>query len=203
MNAAPSGEMTAGGLSCSGKAVGDGITLGLACLVSYWLITRILGRFYFLSRDDELLGGMWAVIATIFVYRQSYQKSVNAALSRMASTLLSFVLCLVYLLMLPFHPWGMTALIAIGSTVMAVIGRSEDIITTAITTSVVMVVAAISPQHAWKVPILRLIETAVGAAVGIVGGQIGVYLAGFTREPALWKEGSGRRRKPSDRPGVG
>jgi hypothetical protein len=30
------------------------------------------------SRDDDLLGGMWAVVATLFVYRDSYEESVGA-----------------------------------------------------------------------------------------------------------------------------
>jgi hypothetical protein len=64
--------------------------LGFACLISYFLITGFLGKIYFLSRDDELLGGMWSVIATIFVYRHTYQQGMKAALTRSAATLLSF-----------------------------------------------------------------------------------------------------------------
>jgi hypothetical protein len=77
-------------------AVGQGAALAIACFISYGLITRILTRAYFISRDDDLLGGMWAVAATVFVYRESYHESAGAALSRMAATLLSFALCLVY-----------------------------------------------------------------------------------------------------------
>jgi uncharacterized membrane protein YccC len=51
-------------------------------------------------------------------------------------------------------------------------GRSEDIVTTGITTAVVMVVAGINPQHAWKQPILRLLDTVVGVCVGIAGAWI-------------------------------
>src|SRR5262245_29100479 len=155
-----------------GKALADAAMLGISCLVSYFLITGILGRAYFLSRDDELLGGMWAVAATIFVYRQSYLQSVNAALSRVAATSISFALCLVYLLMFRFSPWGLAALVAIGTIIMTVLGRSEDVITTGITTTVVMIVAGISPQHAWKNPILRLIDTGVGIVVGIAAARI-------------------------------
>jgi len=90
------------GLAGLPRSVRDGASLGVACLISYLLITRLLGQAYFVSRDDELLGGMWAVIATIFVYRRTYQQSVSAALSRMAATLLSFVICLVSLLIFPF-----------------------------------------------------------------------------------------------------
>jgi hypothetical protein len=47
------------------------------------------------------------------------------------------------------------------------IGRPDDAITTSITTAVVMVVAAIGPHDAWRQPILRLIDTVVGVAVGV------------------------------------
>jgi len=36
------------------------------------------------SAADDLLGGMWAVIATVFVCRFSYHQSTTAAVSRMA-----------------------------------------------------------------------------------------------------------------------
>ena len=57
------------------------------------------------------------------------------------------------------------------------LGRPEDVITTGITSTVVMVVAAISPEHAWKQPILRVIDTIVGAGIGIIGAAISSKLA--------------------------
>jgi hypothetical protein len=158
------------------QAVGTGGALAISSFVSYAVITHLLSRAYFVSRDDDLLGGMWAVAATIFIYRESYRQSVLAALSRMAATLLSFVLCLAYLLIFPFSPWGMAALIGIGAIILTLFGRSEDIITTGITTAVVMVVAAISPEHAWQQPLLRLIDTAIGIAVGIAAAWISLTI---------------------------
>lgn len=146
--------------------------LAVSCVISFWLITHILPRLYSASRGDELLGGMWAVAATIFVYRYSHAENVRAALSRMSATLVSFLLCFVYLLLLPFHLWGMAALIGIGSIAVTMIGRPDDTITTGITTAVVMVVAAIDPHGAWRQPILRLIDTVVGVAVGVAAGWI-------------------------------
>jgi hypothetical protein len=35
---------------------------------------------------------LWAVVATIFVFRVAYEEGVAAAVSRMAATLVSFVL---------------------------------------------------------------------------------------------------------------
>jgi uncharacterized membrane protein YgaE (UPF0421/DUF939 family) len=75
---------------------------------------------------------MWAVVATIFVLRGSYEESAKAALLRTSATVLSFALCLVYLLVFPFRVWGMVVLIAIGAIVLDLIGRSEDIITASI-----------------------------------------------------------------------
>jgi uncharacterized membrane protein YccC len=52
---------------------------------------------------------------------------------------------------------------------MSLLRRPDDIITTAITTAVVLVVAALSPDHAWKEPILRVVDTIVGVIVGVIG----------------------------------
>src|ERR1700677_2465649 len=149
-------------------AVVDATVLAVACLITYLLVTRVLSRLYFISKDSVLLGGMWAVIATIFVIRDGYSQSVAAATSRMAATLVSFLICLIYLLFLPFHPWAFAVLIGASALIVTLIGRPEDAITAAITTTVVLVVAAVSPQHAWQQPVLRLADTVVGVAVGIV-----------------------------------
>ena len=173
-----------------GQAVIRGVLLAACCLVSYAVITHILVAARIVTRDDELLGGMWAVIATIFVFRFTYQESVTAALSRMSATVLSFALCFLYLLLFPFRPWGLAALIGIGAILLSLIGRPGDIITASITTAVVMVAAGISPQHAWKEPILRLIDTVVGIGVGIAGVWIGRTFIGhsLSRAPAELRE---------------
>jgi uncharacterized membrane protein YgaE (UPF0421/DUF939 family) len=144
-----------------------GAILAISCAISYWLITHLLANTYSISRDDDLLGGMWAAVATIFVCRDSNAESVRSALSCMAATSVSFALCLIYLLMFPFKIWGMAALIGIGTIVVTIIGRPDDAITTGITIAVVLVVAALSPQDAWRQPVLRLADTAVGVAVGV------------------------------------
>jgi len=149
-----------------------GGALAISCVISYWLITHLLARTYSVSRDDDCLGGMWAVAATIFVFRYSQEESMHAALSRMAATAVSFALCLLYLSIFPFHVWGMAALIGVGTVVVTVIGRAEDTITTGITIAVIMVVAELSPREAWRQPILRLVDTAVGVAVGVGAARI-------------------------------
>jgi uncharacterized membrane protein YccC len=85
----------------------------------------------------------------------------------MSATFASFALCFVYLLFLPFHVWGMAGLIAVSAIAPAMIGRADDIMTTSITTAVVMVVAAIGPQGAWREPVLRLVDTAFGVSIGV------------------------------------
>jgi len=82
---------------------------------------------------------------------------------------------LVYLVMFPFGTLAMAALIGLGVLIMAAIGRPDDTITTGITTIVIMVVAAIGPEHAWKQPILRLFDTVVGIGVGVGAAWISLH----------------------------
>jgi uncharacterized membrane protein YccC len=141
------------------------LELTLACLTTFWIITGILRRLVE-SASDNLLGGMWAVVATVFVFRDTRDQSLFAGISRMIATCVSFALCLVYLLFLPFNPAGMAALIGIGTLSAMLLGRRNEIVTTGITTAVVMVVAALSPADAWRQPLLRLLDTIVGVTVG-------------------------------------
>jgi hypothetical protein len=156
------------------------VVLTVACLVTYWLVTSALSRVYSLSRDDDLLGGMWAVLATIFVLRDSFGKSVAAAVSRMAATFVSFVLCLVYLAFLPFHAWALAVLVGVSALAVMLLGRPGDAVTAGITTAVILVVTAVSPLHAWQQPVLRLADTVVGVAVGALAAWAG------TRVKRLW-----------------
>ena len=48
------------------------------------------------------------------------------------------------------------------------IGWPQDEITAGITTTVVMVVAKLSPHDAWRQPILRLADTAIGVTVRLL-----------------------------------
>lgn len=164
----------------TGEAVWHGVILALSCLASYWLITSILGQAHFVSRDDDLLGGMWAVVATLFVYHDIYTQSMSAAFMRMGATSISFALCLVYLLIFPFHALGMAVLIFIGAVAVTLIGQPGAGITTGITTVVVMVVAELSPHEAWLQPILRLLDTLVGVVVGLAAAWISCRIRGGT-----------------------
>ena len=160
-------------------AVVECVVLAVACLITYWLARNLLSRVYSVSRDDDLLGGMWAVLATIFVLRDSYAKSVAAAVSRMSATFVSFVLCLVYLAFLPFHAWALAVLVGASALAVMLLGRPGDAVTAGITTAVIMVVAAVSPQHAWQQPILRLADTIVGVAVGALAAWVGLQVKRF------------------------
>jgi uncharacterized membrane protein YccC len=141
------------------------LAMAMASLIAYWVVDYGLSRV--VDRDSDFLGGMWAAVAAIFVFRDTNQGSLSAGLARLIATCVSFALCLPYFLLFPFTPIGMAALLAFGTVVMMLLGRREDIITTGITTVVVMVVAAISPQDAWQQPLLRLADTVVGIAIGV------------------------------------
>jgi len=157
-------------------AVVECVVLAVACLVTYWLATHLLSRVHSVGQDDDLLGGMWAVLATIFVLRDSFGKSVAAGVSRMAATFVSFVFCLIYLAFLPFHAWALAVLVGASALAVMLLGRPGDAVTAGITTAVIMVVAAVSPQHAWEQPILRLADTVVGVAVGAIAAWAGTWI---------------------------
>jgi uncharacterized membrane protein YccC len=54
-----------------------------------------------------------------------------------------------------------------------------------------MVVAGISPQHAWRQPILRLFDTLIGIAVGIAAA----WIAKSLRNPNHFNESTLRTQK--------
>ena len=64
---------------------------------------------------------------------------------------------------------------------MIMLSRRDDVATTGITTAVAMVVAAMSPRDAWLEPLLRLLETVFGIAVGITCVWLGQFL--FLKTP--------------------
>ena len=101
--------------------------MAVACAVSYLVTTELLGGF--IDRDDTLLGGMWAAVATLFVFRETREGSLSAGISRLAATFVSFVLCFIYIALLPVNAAGMGLIIGVGTIVMLVLGRHEDIVT--------------------------------------------------------------------------
>lgn len=95
------------------------------------------------------------------------------ALTRASATLVSFVLCLIYLLIFAFHPLELVVLIGLAAFLLSLAGRPQDVVTAAVT---VVIVAAISPHDAWEQPILRAIDTGVGIAVGLAASSIALRL---------------------------
>lgn len=150
------------------QALLHAVALAVACLLSYALTTGLLARVAGVDHENDLLGGMWAVIATVFVYRLGHQESVRAARSRGVATAAGFVLCLGWLSVLPPGVVGLVVLIGVGTAVLLLLGRADDVVTTGVTVAVVMVVAALGPpEQAWAQPFLRSVDTAVGVLVGL------------------------------------
>jgi uncharacterized membrane protein YccC len=141
------------------------ITMALACLLSFWIMTRLLNPV--VAKEDDLLGGMWAAVAAAFVFREARFNSLAAGTSRLLATFVSICLCLAYLLVAPPSAAGMAILLAIGALIMMLLDRREELITTGITTIVVMVVAMLSPNPRHQ-PLLRFIDTLVGVGTGVL-----------------------------------
>ena len=144
------------------------IALTIASLIAYVLTYYILESF--VNQPNDMLGGMWATIATVFVLKEARNQSLRVAGVRFFATCVSFVLTFVYLLFLPFSPAGMAVIIGLGTIVVMLLGRREDVVTTAITTTVIM---------AWTIPPLRLLDTVIGIVVGVGGWWIAEVLRRF------------------------
>jgi hypothetical protein len=99
----------------STRDIVDAMCMAIACLISYWIMTHVLVGL--VSRDSDLLGGMWAAIATIFVFRETSLGTMSARAARLIATVVSFALCLAYLLVLPFTPLGLAVLLFLGTVV--------------------------------------------------------------------------------------
>ena len=90
------------------------IDMSIACALSYAIITQLLDRF--VDEPTKLLGGMWAVVATVFVFRESRASSLSAGIARLVATCVSFALCLVYLLIFPVTGAGIAVVIGLVPT---------------------------------------------------------------------------------------
>jgi uncharacterized membrane protein YccC len=142
------------------------VDMAIACLVTYWIMMAIHSRFSF-GASSEVVGTLWAIVSTVYVFRDTRAKSLSASIGRLIATVVSFMLCFAYLLLFPFTPIGLLAVLAWGTLVMMVLGRRDEIGLTGVTTAVVMLVAAVDVQDAWQQPLLRLMETLIGIAVGM------------------------------------
>src|SRR5258708_21628879 len=100
------------------------VALAIACFIAYWVMTDGLSRF--VDKPSDFLGGMWAVVATIFVFRKTRHDSLSAGFARLIATCVSFALCLPYLWIFPSTPLGMAALLAIGPLVTALMDQRAD-----------------------------------------------------------------------------
>jgi len=150
------------------------VDMAIACLITHWFTVFLLPHVVGLPSTS--VGVLWAVISTVFVYRDTRAHSLSAGISRLIATFASCCLCLIYLWLLPAATIGMAALIAIGAMLMILIGRRDEMGLTAITIAVIMIIAASSPEDALRQPLLRLVDTIVGIAVGVACKWVGSFV---------------------------
>ena len=149
------------------------VAMALTCLISYTAMTEF--SIAPVERHADLVGGMWAAASTAFAFRDSRQHSLSAGAGRLIATCVSFALSLPYLWFFPANVAGMAILLAVGTLLMLLLDRRDDSITAAVTTIVVMIVALNNPVDAWQQPLLRLLDTVVGVAIGVGGKWIASF----------------------------
>jgi len=149
----------------SARDVVYAVDMAIACLLTYWIMASLLPRWF--GWPDTPVGVLWAVISTVFVYKDSRAHSLSAGMARLTTTFVSVALCLIYLWLLPATIVGMAVLIAIGVLLMFLVGRPDEVGLTAITIAVIMIVAANDQLHPQLQPVLRLVDTVAGITVGV------------------------------------
>ena len=146
------------------------VSMACACFVSYEVAAFALSGL--VGHSDQYLGVTWATVATVFVFDDSRSSIVSAGFARLLATGVRFALCRIYLSLFPFTPVGLAVVLGAGTAVMIMLNRREDIATTGIATSVAMVVAAMSSHNALQQPLLWIMDTVVGVAVGVGVGWL-------------------------------
>jgi uncharacterized membrane protein YccC len=146
--------------------------IAASATASYAIVTEGLSAIATLDDGTDRLGGMWAAVATLFCFRDTYAETAKYALSRMSATLTSFVLCTIYLLLFPFSIYGISVVLFIGAVILIVLQRKDDITTTSITTVVVLVVAGLATHDRSAQPLLRLLDTGVGVLIGLIAAML-------------------------------
>jgi len=65
------------------------------------------------------------------------------------------------------------------------LGQSGDVGVAAITTGAVMVIAALGPHHAWQKPLIGVVGTAAGIAIGLAASWLanGKLVDGLGHKP--------------------
>jgi uncharacterized membrane protein YgaE (UPF0421/DUF939 family) len=140
--------------------------LAITTFIAYALTTAITPLLAH-GEPAEPVGILWAVISAVFVFRDTREHSLSAGMSRIFATSVSFALCLAYLLIFPANALGMAILVAVGTLLLMVTNRRDEIGLLAITTAVILIVAAQNPELAWQQPLRRLADTVLGVAVGL------------------------------------
>jgi uncharacterized membrane protein YccC len=159
--------------------------VGLVAVVAacYAAISLVLGPLS-VTVADLGLGRMWSVVAGVFVFHLASTETRRQGVVRISATLVSVLVCLGYLALAPTTWWGLSVVVAVSAAVPLVYGRRSDAVTAAITSTVILQVAATTHDVRTVIPLLRLLDTVVGTVVGlVVGALVAAVLHRERRDP--------------------
>ena len=66
--------------------------MAIACLITYWVVAFLLPNLA--GRPSTSVGILWAVISTVFVYKDTRSHSLSAGISRLIENSRRFILSL-------------------------------------------------------------------------------------------------------------
>ncbi len=80
------------------------INMGLACLIAYAITTSLL--ISATARDDDLLGGMWAAVATILIAVGTLVMMLLDRREDIITTAIPTIVIIVVAILSPAHAWA-------------------------------------------------------------------------------------------------
>jgi len=142
------------------------VLIGLSALLAY-----LLG-FWFTSLFPGYLpkiGGLWSAISAIVVTQGTPRETVSSASLRVLGSAIGAATSALYLSLLPFHPLGMAATIAVTVWVCSALNVPSHGRLAAITVIVVMVTASLDPRLSPLLnALLRFLESCIGTLVALL-----------------------------------
>lgn len=150
------------------RAVIVSIQFTLVSLLSFLIATSI-SSFIEGGSQSSFIGGLWAVISGIVVMQATMVDTRSSALLRVFGSFIGAVFSAIYLLLLPFNPFGLALLIGITVLVCQALSIPDHGRLAAVTVAVVLVVSTLNPEID---PVLnaalRFGDTVIGSAMAVL-----------------------------------
>lgn len=141
------------------------VAKSIAVLVSYLIGFYITGNF---QDESRYFGAMLAAIASVVALQADVKTSIKQGWRRVLGTFIGAVIACIYLLIFPFSVFGLIVSVFVLEIVCMTMNIPDNGKMATIALIVIMLISQRNPEIPPIInSLLRFLETAVGAAIGI------------------------------------